>query len=50
MPQSRHDDPDDRDFNVGPCLIEDEEIKACALGEFNAGKYLITRVMERLRA
>ena len=37
MPQARNDHPDDRNLDVGPRLIEHEEIEARALGEIDAG-------------
>src|SRR6476469_2382103 len=39
MPQSRNDHSDDRDLDVGPGLIEDEEIEACASGDIDAGEH-----------
>src|ERR1700720_3478420 len=47
MPQSRNDHPDDRDLDVGPCLIEDEEVEASAPGDVDAGVDLLARVVER---
>jgi hypothetical protein len=47
MPQSRNDYSNDRDLNVGPRLIEDKEIEACAPGDVDAGIYLLARVVER---
>ena len=37
MPQPRHDHPDDGDLNVGPRLVEHEEIEAGAPGDIHAG-------------
>src|SRR6266481_9768038 len=47
MPQSRNDHSDDRNLDVGPRLIEDEEIEACAPGDIDAGEHLIARVVDR---
>src|ERR1019366_6051883 len=47
MPQSGNDHPDDRDPDVGPRLIEDEEIEARALGDIDAGVDLPARVVEK---
>src|SRR5258708_13372878 len=47
MPQSGNDLSDDRDLDVGPGLIEDEEIEACAPGDIDAGEHLIARVVDR---
>src|ERR1700692_4883867 len=47
MPQSRNDDPDDGHFDVGPGLIEDEEIETRAISDIDAGDDLIARVVER---
>src|SRR5258707_11246594 len=47
MPQSRNDHSDDRDLDVGPRLIEDEEIEARARGDVDAGVDLLARVVER---
>ena len=44
MPHSRNDHSDDRDLDVGACLIEDEEIEARSLGEAHAGRHLLARV------
>ena len=46
MPQARNDHSDDRDLDIGPRLIEDEEIEAGAPGEIDAGKHLIARIVE----
>ena len=46
MPQPRHDHPDDRDLDVGPRLIEDQEIEARAPGDVDAGVDLRARVVE----
>src|SRR5579883_2003823 len=43
MPQSRNDHPDNRDLDVGACLVEDEEIKALLLGNPDAGGHLLAR-------
>src|ERR1700722_6357210 len=47
MPQSRNDHSDDVDLNVGPRLIEDEEIEAGSPGDVDAGVYLRTRIVDR---
>src|SRR5580704_14875320 len=47
MPQSRNDYPDDGHFDVGPGLIEDEEIEARASSDIDAGDDLIAGVVER---
>src|SRR5258706_15429254 len=47
MPQSRNDHSDDRDLDVGPRLIEDEEIEARAPGNIDAGVDVLARVVER---
>src|SRR5580704_9247358 len=44
MPQSRNNDSDDWNIDVGARLIEDEEIKALALGDTNTGAHLFARV------
>ncbi len=46
MPQSRNDHSDDGDLDVGPRLIEDEEIETCAPGDIDAGQHLVARVVE----
>src|ERR1700678_3002795 len=51
MTQSRNDHSDDRRFDVGTRLIEDEEIEARLLRERDAGRHLFARVaMAKLRA
>src|SRR5258708_10114250 len=47
MPQSRNDHSDDRNLDVGPRLIEDEEVEARALGDVDTGDHLLARVVER---
>ena len=47
MPQPRYNHSGDRDFDVGPRLIEDEEIEALSLRDIHAGAHLIARVVER---
>jgi hypothetical protein len=51
MPQARNNHSDDRDLDVRPRLIEDEEIEACAAGDVEAGEYLLAGVVkwDRLR-
>jgi hypothetical protein len=44
MPQPRNDHSDDWNVDVGPCLIENEEIKALALGDVDARDHLLARV------
>ena len=44
VPQSRNDHSDDRNFDVGARLIEDEEIEALSLGNFHAGVHLLVRI------
>src|SRR6187399_2051639 len=46
MPQSRNNHSNDRDLDVGPGLVEDEEIEACAPGDIDAGEHLIARVVD----
>jgi hypothetical protein len=36
VPQSRNNDPDNWNLDVGACLIEDEEIESLSLGEAHA--------------
>src|SRR5215831_11291256 len=40
MPQAGNDHPGDRDFDVGPRLIEDEEIELVSSGDTHAGLHL----------
>src|SRR5258708_39863569 len=47
MPQSRNDHSDDRNLDVGPRLIEDEEVEARARGDVDAGVDMLARVVER---
>ena len=47
MPQAGNDHPDDRDLDVGPGLIEDEEIEARAPGDIDAGVDLVAGVVEQ---
>src|SRR5258706_3140714 len=47
MPQSRNDHSDDRNLDVGPRLIEDEEVEARARGDVDAGVDLLAPVVER---
>src|SRR5215813_11721967 len=44
MSQSGNDHSDDRNADVGPRLIEDEEIESLALGEIDAGSHLLARI------
>ncbi len=44
MPQSRNDDPHDRRLDIGPRLIENEEIEALPLGDRDAGGDLLIRI------
>jgi len=44
MPQSRNDHSDDRNLDVGPRLIEDEEVEARARGDVDAGVDMLARV------
>src|SRR6202042_3404193 len=44
VPQSRNDHPDDRDLDIGPRLVEDEEIQARTLGDLHAGHHLLAPV------
>src|ERR1700737_5429568 len=41
MTQARHDHSDDGDLNVGPRLIEAEEVGACTPGDVDAGIHLL---------
>src|ERR1700686_2624996 len=49
MPQSGNDHPDDGDADVGPRLIEDEEIEARARGDIDAGVDLPASIVEKAR-
>ena len=44
VPHSRNDHSDDRDVDVGPRLIKDEEVEALSLGVTHAGGHLLARV------
>ena len=44
MPQPRDDHPHDRHRDIGPRLIEDQEIEALALRKRNASDDLLARV------
>ncbi len=44
MPHARNDHSDDRDVDVGPCLIEHQEIEALSLGNTDAAGHLFARV------
>src|ERR1700747_1951685 len=44
MPQARNDDADHRRLDVGPGLIEHEEIEAGALGDVDAGQRLLAGI------
>ena len=44
MPHSRNDHPDNRNVDVRPRLIEDEEVEALPLGQTYAGIHLLARV------
>src|SRR4051794_21939188 len=46
VPWSRHDHPDYRNSDVGPCLIENEKVETRARGDLDAGVYLRTRIVE----
>src|SRR5262249_10666067 len=43
MPHPRNDHPDNRDINVGACLIENEKIEALLRGQADAGGHLLAR-------
>src|SRR4051795_6371655 len=47
MPQARHDDPRHRDLDIGPGLIEHEEIMPGTPGDLDAGFHLRARIVER---
>src|SRR6185437_1065517 len=47
VPQAGYDDPDNRHFDIRPRLIENQEIKACALCDFDAGEHLAARRIEK---
>ena len=47
MTQSGNDHSDDGDLNVGPRLIEDEKIEACALRDLDTGLHLLKGVFKR---
>src|ERR1700722_11837322 len=44
MAQARNDDADHRRLDIGPGLIEHQEIEAGALGDVHASQSLLTRV------
>src|SRR3984957_2049403 len=51
MSQARDDDTHDRNRDVGPCLVEHEEIEPRALGNLDAGLGLLAGVeLPELRA
>ena len=47
MPQSRNDHPDHGNVDVGPGLVENEEIEAKTLGKLDAAKHLIAPIEAR---
>jgi len=44
MPQSRNDHPDDRNLDIKPGLIKDEEIKPKTLGKLHASQDLFAPI------
>ena len=44
MPQSRNDHPDNWHLNVGPGLVEHEEIEPKAPGELDASQHLLAPI------
>src|SRR5262245_13216001 len=43
MPHPRNDHPDNRDINVGACLIEDEKIEGLLRRQTDVGSHLLAR-------
>src|SRR5689334_11543983 len=48
MPQARHKHSDDGDLDVGPCLVEHEEIVSGADRDLDAGVDLVARIVVKL--
>ncbi len=50
MPQARNEHADDGDFNIGPRLVEHEEIITRLGGDLDAGVHLVARIAVNLQA
>src|ERR1700704_2448489 len=50
MSQARYQHPDDGDLNVGPRLVEHEEIVTRMGGDLDAGIHLVARIVVNLKA
>jgi len=50
MTQARNQHPDDGNLDIGPCLVEHEEIIACTGGDLDAGNDLVPRIVVQLEA
>src|SRR5206468_11188564 len=50
MAQARHQHPDDGNLDVGPCLVEHEEIVARTGGDLDAGNDLGPRIVVQVEA
>src|SRR4029077_6055339 len=49
MPQAWNEHSSGGDLNVGPCLVEHEEIVTCLGGDLDTGIHLVARVVVNLK-